>query len=166
MGDDDNAARRRLGAASRGKVGDDGPPLSTIARVAFGVLRVVYAVLAALLVINPGLLDPVVPFELARLSGRFIGSWATFLAVLAIFAAVRNKSREAWIPGLALTLWPLAGLAAALRTSGEMAADRRIGYLAALLVLLVLGAIACTMAARRESAPAGEPDAETSQLPA
>lgn len=130
----------------RGEVGDDGPRLTPVARGCFAVLGLVYAVLAAMLVIDPGLLNPVVPFDLARLSGRFLGSWATFLAVLAIFAAVRNRARETWASGLALTLWPLAGLAAALRTSGQLQADGRVGYFVALLVLLVLGAVAWTTA--------------------
>lgn len=78
----------------RGKLGDGGAPLTPVARVLFGLLGAGYAVLAVALLVDPGLLNPGVPFEPARLSGRYVGAWAAFLAVLAIFAAVRNRARR------------------------------------------------------------------------
>ncbi len=98
------------------------------------------------------------PFDLARLSGRFVGAWAAFLASIAIYTAIRRRAAEAWLAGLVLTLWPLLALATALRVPAELAADRRVGYLLTLLLLAVLGASALALAGpvrnRRRTAPA------------
>jgi hypothetical protein len=130
----------------RNRSGPESPPLSTAAWWLFVALGAAYAVLALLLLVEPTLLGGVTPFELARLSGRFVGSWAAFLAAIAIYTAVRRRAAEAWLAGTVLTLWPLLALATPLRVSAEFAADRRVGYLSTLLLLAVLGAVALAVA--------------------
>lgn len=129
--------------AAAGRAGaQPGPALPVAGRVAFAVLAVVYAGLAAALVIDPTVFDGVAPFTLARLSGRFVGAWAAFLAVVAAVAALRGRARESLLPALALVLWPLAGVAPALRVPADFAATGRTGYLVFLLVLAALGGAA------------------------
>lgn len=53
------------------------------------------------------------------------------------------------MPGLTLTLWPLAGLLAAWRTSDELTGDGLAGYLVGLVVLLAIGGLGWALASRR-----------------
>lgn len=122
--------------------GDDGARLPITSRAAFVVLAVVYGVLAAVLLIGPTLLEGLAPFTTARLSGRFLGSWATFLAVLAVVAAWRARAREALLPGLALVLWPVAAVAPVLRVPADLAPAASSPYLVVLALLGFLGAVA------------------------
>jgi hypothetical protein len=80
------------------------------------------------------------------------------LAVLAGWAALRNRRDEARLPALCLAALPAGGLAAALRTLSEFdAAGRTLGYLAALTLLAALGAAiaASTRAAAVRAEDAG-----------
>jgi hypothetical protein len=131
----------------RGKVGPtEGPRLAPWARGAVGLLAVVYVVVAAWCWIDPGGAEDHAPFALPALSGAFVGSWALFLATLAGFAWRRSAVREAWLPLLALTLWPLAGLLAGLRSWDDLASGNRVGYLVGLAALSLLGGVALSNA--------------------
>jgi hypothetical protein len=95
--------------------------------------------LAIALWIDPTGLSGASPFELPPLGGRFAGSWVALLAVLAWWAALRNRSDEARLSALALVTLPAGALIAALRTLPDL--EQAGGYLAAILVLLATGAI-------------------------
>jgi hypothetical protein len=131
----------------RGKAGpSEGTRLAPWARVIVGLLAVVYVVVAAWCWIEPRGAEDHAPFVLPALSGAFVGSWALFLATLAGFAWWRSAVREALLPLLALTLWPLAGLLAGLRSYDDLASGNRAGYLVVLGALAVLGGVALSNA--------------------
>lgn len=102
------------------------------------LLAVLYAVLALTLLLAPGRLQAVSPFALPGLSGRFLGSWCAFLAVLAFFAIVRDRSDEASFARLALLLWPTAALVAAARSFDDLQPSQRGAYLALVVALAAL----------------------------
>jgi len=124
----------------RGEVTAQGDRIRLAARAALGLLGAVYAALAIALLADPTSLEDRSPFLLPGLSGRFVGSWCAFLAVIALFSLVRNRWNEAVIAIGALVLWPVGALAAALRSFDDLApSGRRAAYL---VVVVVLGAIA------------------------
>jgi hypothetical protein len=125
----------------RGRVTGTGEPLRPWARAVVGVLAAGYAVLAAALLFAQDASGRRAPFALVALSGRFLGCWALFLAVLAAFAAVRNRWNEARIPLLALALWPAAALLAALTRYGDLVTSRRVVYVVVVAVVLVVSAV-------------------------
>ena len=57
-----------------------------------------------------------------------------------MFVARRPVWREARLPLLALTLWPLAGIVAALARFDELVDGRRAEHLAVLAALTLIGA--------------------------
>jgi hypothetical protein len=73
---------------------------------------------------------------LPPLGGRFAGSWSMMLAVAGLWAAARGDAVEARLPALALVVVPAGALLGAARTGTGDA-----GYLAALLVLMAIGAV-------------------------
>ena len=97
-------------------------------RTPLGLAAAALGAAAAALWVDPA------AFSLPPLGGRFAGSWAAMLAVLAAWPAVRGRADEARLPALALIALPSGALLAALRTG----ADPR--YVAALAALLVVGA--------------------------
>ena len=142
----------------RGQRAAGGGPLPGRTRAVLAVLGAVYALLAAGLLFSPGRLEAEVsPFRLPGLSGRFIGAWCAFLAVVALFSAGRNRSHEAAFPMLALVLWPVGGIVAGLRSFDDLQpSGRRTAYLALLGALAALALIAA--AGRRR--PTGDRDGE------
>jgi len=125
----------------RHEASPDSPPLSTPARVLFGLLGIGFTWLAVAAWIDPGSLGDHAPFAMVKLSGRFLGSWCAFLAVLAVYSAVRNRRLEAFVPSIGLTVLPLMALVGALRTWDDMAGGGgRVGYVFALVLLTVVGA--------------------------
>ena len=107
---------------------EPGARLPFWSRALLGVAAAALGAAAAALWVDPA------AFSLPPLGGRFAGSWAAMLAVLAAWPAVRGRADEARLPALALITLPSGALLAALRTE----ADPR--YVAALVVLLVVGA--------------------------
>ncbi|MGH9025626.1 MAG: hypothetical protein ACRDWD_05830 [Acidimicrobiia bacterium] len=125
----------------RGRVVGAGARLPRLVVLAAVIEATAYAALALGLWVAPSSLEGNSPFALPGLSGRFLGCWAAFLAVLAAFVALRNRWNEARTPLLALTLWPAGALFAAFRSWGDLApSERRAGYVAAAVVLTVVGA--------------------------
>jgi hypothetical protein len=124
----------------RGRVTATGDSLRPWVRVVLWVLAVGYGALAVLLLFAQDSSARRTPFALVALSGRFLGCWALFLATLAAFAAVRNRWNEARIPLLALAAWPAAALLAALTRYGDLVSGRRVSYVVAVVVLLVVSA--------------------------
>jgi hypothetical protein len=114
--------------------------------------------LAVALWIDPtGLSDPS-PFTLPPLGGRFAGSWIALLAVLAGWAAARDRAAEARLPALALVALPAGALAAAARTSADL--DAGGALYAAVLVLLLAGGLAVLRSLSRPAVgPAVSPSA-------
>jgi hypothetical protein len=125
----------------RHEVVPDSPPLMTTARVLFGLLGLGFTWLAIAAWIDPGSLGDHAPFAMVKLSGRFLGSWCGFLAVLALYSAVRNRRLEAFVPAIGLTVMPLLALVGALRTWDDMTSGgARTAYVFALVLLTVVGA--------------------------
>jgi hypothetical protein len=106
-----------------------GPRLPLWARGLLGAAASLLGGVAVALWIDPA------AFSLPPLGGRFAGSWVAMLATLAAYAALTNRRREARLPALALVALPAGALVAAARTDG------RPGYLLALGLLVVVGAL-------------------------
>jgi hypothetical protein len=113
---------------------EGGPALPALARGLAAVAATALWAAAVALWIDPA------AFSLPPLGGRFAGSWAAMLAVLAAWPAVRGRADEARLPALALVAVPAGALAAALRTTAEP------GYVVALLVLLAAGVVVLSAA--------------------
>jgi hypothetical protein len=131
------------------------PRLAPWARTIAGLLAIAYLAAAAWCWSDPSGAGEQLPFALPALSGAFIGCWSLFLATLAAFSWRRPSVREARLPLLALTLWPLAGVLAGLRSFDDLAASRRAGYLAVLATLAVLAAAALSAARTRDVSASG-----------
>lgn len=143
----------------RGRATTAGPTLPPLGRVVLGSLGVVYALLALGLLLAPARLEPRSPYDLPGLSGRFMGSWCAFLAVLAGFALWRNRAREAAVPLVALMLWPTAAVVGALRAFDDLQpSTRRLAYLFVLAGLATLAGLGLGVHRR----VAGRPPADTS----
>ena len=115
----------------------DGQRPAAWARLLAGVMCVGLLTLAVLLWIEPARFGlAVFPFELPPLGGRVLGSWMSFLAFLAGWAATHTRT-EGWIPSLGLVAFTAGALLGALRTIADLASPWP--YLAGLLVLTTLG---------------------------
>ena len=137
----------------RGRAPAVGPPLPLLTRAVLGCLGIAYALLALGLLLAPARLESPSPYDLPGLSGRFMGSWCAFLAVLAAFALWRNRPRAAAVPLVALVLWPSAALVGAVRSFGDLQpSSRRLVYL---LVVAGLAALAAVGFAARPSEDGG-----------
>jgi hypothetical protein len=114
-------------------------PLSPLVRVVLAAVAVLLGALALTLWIDPTALADESPFELPPLGGRFAGSWVALLAVLAGWAAVRNRADETRLSGVALVALAAGALVAALRTLPDL--DPAGGYIAAIALVLAAGAV-------------------------
>lgn len=124
----------------RGRAPSASSPLPLSTRTILGILGPIYALLAAGLLLVPGRLEGASPYALPGLSGRFLGSWSAFLAVVALFLLVRNDHDESRVGLAALFLWPLAAVAATVRSFNDLQpASHRLSYLVAWLGLASLG---------------------------
>jgi hypothetical protein len=124
----------------RGRVTGTGPLLPKWVVAVAAIESVAYAALALGLWFAPSSLQDHSPFLLPGLSGRFVGCWAAFLAVLAAFVAVRKRWNETRTPRLALTLWPAGALVAGLRSWDDLGPPgRRAAYVAVAAGLTVVG---------------------------
>jgi hypothetical protein len=112
-------------------------PLAPWARAVLAGLSGLLGVLGLALWIDPSGIGG--PIDLPPLGGRFAGSWVMLVAVLAAWAAVRNRSDEARFSMLALVTLPGGALVAALRTIDDL--DSPGVYIAVLLALIGLGAL-------------------------
>jgi hypothetical protein len=110
-------------------------PLAPWSRVLFAAVAAVLASLAIALWIDPS----VGSLELPPLGGRFAGSWVALLAVLAGWAAARNRADEARLAALALVSLPAGALIAALRTPPDLTPAG--AYLAVVVGVLATGAV-------------------------
>ena len=89
------------------------------------------------------------PFDLPPLGGRFAGSWIALLAVLAGWAALRNRRDDATHSLAALVALPAGMLVAALRTLPDLEpGGAAIAYVAAIGLLLAVGAVLAAGPAR------------------
>ena len=130
-----------LVVAPQGEAHTPGITLEPWARAALAVVAALLAALAVALWVDPTGLASLSPYALPPLGGRFAGSWIAMLAVLAGWAALRNRRDEARLPALCLVALPAGALVAALRTISQLdAAGRTLGYLAVLTLLAALGA--------------------------
>ena len=119
-----------------------GDPLTAPVRGVLIVVAGVLGVLALALWVDPGALTDPSPFDLPPLGGRFAGSWIALLAVLAGWAALRNRRDEARASLAALIALPAGMLAAALRTLSDLEpTGAAIAYLAGIVLLLATGAV-------------------------
>ena len=132
--------------------------LPALTRASLAVLATVYAVLALMLLLTPTWLQARSPFALSGLSGRFLGSWCAFLAVLALFALRRDRKNEAAIPLVALLAWPLAAVLAAVRSFGDLhPGSRRAVYVVMLIALAALAGAAQIRLFRPRESPDATP---------
>jgi hypothetical protein len=124
----------------------------------FVLVAVLLGGLAIVLWLDPTVLDGPSPVGLPPLGGRFAGSWIALVAVLAAWAAARNRSAEARMPAVALLALPAGALIAALRTLPDHhPADAAAAYVAALAVLAALGVAALVSLNRRRAHPPDGP---------
>ncbi len=82
--------------------------LGAIARVVLAALGVAYGAIAVVLWASPGAVSEHGPIAAGPLGIRFVGSWAAFLALAALYAATHPRLDEARIPAAALVVFPLA----------------------------------------------------------
>ncbi|MBD0282459.1 MAG: hypothetical protein ICV69_09760 [Thermoleophilaceae bacterium] len=115
-------------------------PLVPAARLLLAVVGIVLGALAVALWRDPVRLAGASPFELPPLGGRFAGSWVALVAVLAGWAAVRNRADEARLSALALLALSAGALVAALRTLPDL--DPATGYIVVLVLLVATGGVA------------------------
>jgi hypothetical protein len=117
-------------------------PLAAPVRGVLTLVSVVLGALALALWVDPGALTGPSPFDLPPLGGRFAGSWIALLAVLAGWAALRNRRGEARASLAALIALPAGMLVAALRTLPDLEpGGAAIAYVAAIVFLLATGAV-------------------------
>jgi hypothetical protein len=139
----------------RGRRGAGGSPLPDWTRAVLALLGAVYSLLAVGLLFAPGRLQAdLSPFRLPGLSGRFIGAWCAFLAVIALFSAGRNRSHEVAFPMLALVLWPVGGIVAAIRSFDDLQPSGRRTVNLLLLGALALAALTASVGRHRLAQPA------------
>ena len=121
--------------------GPDEPaePPAPRARLVLAAVAALLGTLATALWIDPTALAAAGPFDLSPLGGRFAGSWVALLAVLAGWAALRNRVDEARLSVLALITLPAGALIAALRTLPDL--DPAGWYIAVMVGLLATGAM-------------------------
>ena len=121
--------------------GPDEPaePPAPWARLVLAAVAALLGTLATALWIDPTALAAAGPFDLSPLGGRFAGSWVALLAVLAGWAALRNRVDEARLSVLALITLPAGALIAALRTLPDL--DPAGWYIAVMVGLLATGAM-------------------------
>ena len=119
-----------------------GEPLAAPVRAVLAVVAGVLGAVALALWVDPGGLTGAVPFDLPPLGGRFAGSWIALLAVLAGWAALRNRRDDARHSLAALVALPAGMLVAALRTLPDLEpGGAAIAYVAAIGLLLATGAV-------------------------
>lgn len=105
-------------------------------------LAAVYLVAAIALFTDPGGVGERMPFELPDMGGRFLGSFALALGVLAAWPALRGQA-EAALPLLGTVVFPLGALLAAIRHLDDLEpAGRRATWFVVLIVLAAAGAVA------------------------
>ena len=131
----------------RGSVAPTSRALSTWVIAVLSILAIAYGAIAVAIWLDPESVGDLGPFRLVALSGRFIGCWAAFLATLAAYATIRNRASELLLPVVALTLWPVAGLLAAIRSLDDLVSGRR-GVYFTVLVVVAVGAGSLLPAAR------------------
>ncbi len=104
-----------------------------------GLLAIAALLLAAAIALwaDPTGADAYLPFTPPSLSGRVLGGWAFLLAVLAAWAALRDRAREAGPALLALVAFPIGALIAASRSFGDLDPDGRALYVAVLIAWTV-----------------------------
>ena len=112
-------------------------PLAPWVRLLLAATAMLLGVLALALWIDPTGLAA--PFDLPPLGGSFAGSWVALLAVLAAWAALRNRTDEARFSALALLTLPAGALIAAIRTLPDL--DPAAPYIAVIVLLLLTGAV-------------------------
>jgi len=131
-----------------------GPPdLGPVVRGGLTILAIAFAAAALALWVDPVGADAVLPFTPPPLSGRVLAGWALLLAALAGWSAWRARAAEAELALLALVAFPAGALAAAARSFGDLDPDRRVAWIAALVVWLA-AALAITRAVRRDASAA------------
>jgi hypothetical protein len=126
-------------------------PLPPAVRFLLGAITLALGALGLALWIDPTALADAGPFDLPPLGGRFAGSWVVLLAVLAGWAALRDRRDEARLSAIALVALPAGALVAALRTVSDL--DPAGGYLVALVLLLAAGAVVLRATARQVQPP-------------
>lgn len=124
---------------------DEGPPgggarLPELLRAALAALALLYLIAAVALFADPVGVGDAMPFALPEMGGRFIGSFALALAVLAAWPVARGRD-EARLPLFGLAVWPAGALIAALRHLDDLEpAGSRTGWIVLLVLLMLAGA--------------------------
>lgn len=105
------------------------------------VVAVVYLAAAVALFADPGGVGDRMPFALPDMGGRFIGSFALALGVLAAWPALRGRA-EAALPLLGLVAFPAGALLAAARHADDLEpAGRATAWVVVLTALAAAGAV-------------------------
>ncbi len=96
------------------------PVLTVTARALLVALGVAYGAIAVALWTSPGAASDHGPLTAGPLGLRFVGSWAAFLGLCALYAARHPRWVEARFPVVALIVFPLAVLIAAVAHRDEL----------------------------------------------
>ena len=106
------------------------------------MLAVAYGIAAVVLWADPYWVSAHGPVAAGPLGLRFIGSWAAFLSIGAAYAATHRRWEEARMNVVALLVFPLAALVAALLHAGELrSAMPTVVYVTSLALLAALAAL-------------------------
>jgi hypothetical protein len=124
----------------------DAPGLPDTVRAGFAALATAFVGFAVLCWIGRLSVAEVVPFDLTPMGAAFLGAWSLFVAVLALWPAVR-PTEELELPLIALVAYPLAGVVSALLTWDEFTGGQLIW------VLALLGVAVAALAQLRPKLP-------------
>ena len=113
--------------------------LGAASRVVLCVLGVAYAAVAVVLWALPGAVSEHGPVAAGPLGLRFVGSWAAFLALTAIYGATHPRLDEARVPAATLVVFPLVTLLVTVAHAEDLRARPGALTAAGLLALTIAG---------------------------
>ena len=103
------------------------------------MLGVAYAAVAVVLWALPGAVSEHGPVAAGPLGLRFVGSWAAFLALTAIYGATHPRLDEARVPAATLVVFPLVTLLVTVAHAEDLRARPGALTAAGLLALTIAG---------------------------
>ena len=130
-----------------------GPVLGPPARAMLCVLALAYAAVAVVLWAVPGAASDHGPVAAGPLGLRFVGSWAAFLALCALYAARHPRWIDARFPVIALVTFPALTLAAVVVHREELRHGASNVVLVIALTALVAGGLSVHSSERRVVIP-------------
>jgi predicted secreted protein len=135
---------------------DAGARLVPWTRAVLAVLAMAFGVLAVLIWIDATSVDlsEAIPVGLRALTGKYVGAWCSFLALLLGWGAVRDRWSDARVAVVTVGMAALSTLLAAARSFDELTGGRGGWVLSAAAVAVVAGLVLWANQTRPAS-PAG-----------